>query len=163
MMDNCFENICDCNCLQANLEIDRILQQEVNFGITFRELTHSNIGWFSDKSLSSDHLLNDWRTNSITGVYILWHKNDYCDKHGLFHMKALYVGKGNIFERIIRHWKAKDFSEEMLVYFTYVEIENRKAKYLEQLILDLFNVPFNQSENPGSEKLCAYFTQNEVD
>ncbi|MBJ7415973.1 MAG: hypothetical protein JHC88_11075 [Niveispirillum sp.] len=41
------------------------------------------------------------------GVYILWHKNDYCPKHDLFHMKGLYVGKGDVAKRLRNHWKTK--------------------------------------------------------
>jgi predicted component of type VI protein secretion system len=61
------------------------------------------------------------------------------------------------------HWKKKDFSEEMLVYWTYLEMPNRQAKYVEQLLLDLFKIPFNKSESRGTQTLCAYLTQNEVD
>ena len=54
-------------------------------------------------------------------------------------------------------------SEEMLVYFTYVELPNRIAKYVEQLLLDTYELPLNISENRGDRTLCAYFTQGEVD
>jgi hypothetical protein len=81
----------------------------------------------------------------------------------MFHMRALYVGKGRIGTRLRDHWKRKDFSEALLVYFTYVELSNRMSKYLEQLLLDVYDLPFNKSENPGIGIFCAHFTQCEVD
>jgi hypothetical protein len=97
------------------------------------------------------------------GIYVLWHKNDYCADHELFHMSALYIGKGAIPFRLRSHWQFKSFAEQQLVYWTYVELPNRQAKYVEQLLLDTYSIPFNVSENPGTHRLCAYFSQSEVD
>ena len=159
---SCFEGICICNCNDFNSEFVRTIGKETRFDVTLHELCHSNIGWFGDKSLG-DHLIREWKLGSKEGVYLLWHKNAYCDTHNLFHMRCLYVGKGNIPLRIIDHWKNKDFSDEMLVYWSFMVMQNRMAKYIEQLLLDLFAFPHNKSEARGSKKLCAYFTQDEVD
>ena len=97
------------------------------------------------------------------GVYTLWHKSDYCAEHDRFHMTALYVGKGNIGKRLRDHWKNKDFSEQLLIYFTYLELPNRFSKYMEQLLLDLYKWPYNKAENTGTRLLCAHLTQFEVD
>ncbi|MBL3562850.1 hypothetical protein [Rhodovulum sulfidophilum] len=97
------------------------------------------------------------------GVYILWHKSDYCTEHELFHMKGLYVGKGDVAKRLRQHWKTKNTAEEVLIYFTFLPCENRKSKYIEQLLLDIYDLPLNTAENIGTETLCAYFTQSEVD
>lgn len=51
----------------------------------------------------------------------------------------------------------------MIIYFTFFPCENRKAKYIEQLFLDIYDLPLNTVENKGSETMCAYFTQSEVD
>ncbi len=96
-------------------------------------------------------------------MYILWHKDDYCPSHEMFHMKALYVGKGNQATRLRAHWKTRNFSEEMLVYFSFYPTTNRIAKYIEQLLLDTYQVPHNAAENVGTARLCAYFSQWEVD
>lgn len=61
----------------------------------------------------------------------------------MFHMRALYVGKGSIPHRLQRHWANQPTAE--------------------QLILDTYNLPFNRAENPGTANLCAYFDQAEVD
>lgn len=98
-----------------------------------------------------------------SGFMSFWHKDDYCCVHDRFHMRALYVGKGMIEQRLLQHWKDKDFSEEMLVYWTSLEMPNRQAKYVEQLLLDLYKFPHNKSENKGRGLLCAHFEQVEVD
>jgi hypothetical protein len=81
----------------------------------------------------------------------------------MFHMRAPYVGKGDIGKRLLDHWNRKDFSEELLVYWTYLELKNRQAKYYEQLLLDLDRFPFNKAENNGRGLLCAHFNRVEVD
>ena len=78
-------------------------------------------------------------------------------------MRALYVGKGHVKCRLRQHWKNKNFAEQLLVYWTFLELSNRKSKYLEQLLLDLFKFGYNTNENRGQQPLLAYFTQGEVD
>lgn len=158
----CF-SLCECACDSRSDGFDRILQTETNFSVTLHEICHSNIGWYTDKTLSDAHFLSDFVRSTCVGVYLLWHKNDYCAIHNKFHMKALYVGKGDIMTRIATHWRNKDFSHQELVYFTYLIMDNRKAKYVEQLLLDLCQFPLNTSENRGAITLCAYWTQYEVD
>ncbi|BFP41168.1 hypothetical protein FGF1_20130 [Flavobacteriaceae bacterium GF1] len=162
-MGDCFPDVCDCTCNQPYNEFESIISKEISFPFSFDELCHSNIGWFTDEKICNDHHLNDWIDASCYGIYLLWHKDDYCATHNMFHMKGLYVGKGNIKNRIISHFKKKDFSNEMIVYFTFIEMINRRAKFLEQLLLDHFNFPFNKNENNGKKKLCSYFSQIEVD
>ncbi len=162
-MINCFNDIYSCYCDSISNEFNQTIKLETNFNISIEKMCHSNIGWFTDKSISNESLLEDWGINNKTGIYFLWHKNGYCDKHDLFHMKCLYVGKGEIIKRIIQHFKTKDFSSEILVYFTYLETSNRIAKYLEQLVLDIYDIPFNKVENIGTQQLCMYFSQIEVD
>jgi hypothetical protein len=130
---------------------------------TIFDLCHSNIGWYTDSSICDEHLLEQWIANDAFGVYVLWHKDDYCEVHEQFHMRALYVGKGQIGRRLLSHWKNKDFSEEMLVYWTFLELPNRLAKYYEQLMLDVYKTPLNVAEVTGKLTLCAHFTQSEVD
>lgn len=137
---------------------DELIRLETNFGLNLRDFCHSNIGWF----VKDANLLEAWGGDSREGVYLLWAKTDYCEVHERYHMQSLYVGKGRIMRRLYRHWVSKDFPSE-LVYWTFLELPNRKAKYVEQLFLDLFRFSLNKAENRGGEKLCAYFTQEEVD
>lgn len=154
---------CTCNCDKTSSLFDSTLAEETNFKVSLSDICHSNVGWYSDKTVCDDHLLKTWDLSKKMGLYVLWHRDDYCPEHELFHMKALYVGKGHVERRLLKHWEEKDFSEELLVYWTYVELPNRQAKYCEQLLLDIYALPFNKSENPGRKCFCAYLTQSEVD
>lgn len=158
----CYES-CTCSCGQSYAPFDKTINSETRFAWSLRLLTHSNIGWYSDKSICDEHLIQGWGLSKKIGVYVLWHKDDYCPRHELFHLRALYVGKGHVERRLLNHWKNKDYSDEMLVYFTFLEMPNRQAKYCEQLLLDTFKVYSNRAENPGTQRLCTHFTQCEVD
>lgn len=162
-MTECFEGICNCTCGSYNTIFDSILKNETNFNFNLYDICHSNIGWFTDISICGNHHIADWDIDTKEGIYFLWHKDGYCDKHDVFHMKCLYIGKGYILRRLINHFKTKDFSEEMLVYFSYFIMNNRQSKYIEQLVLDTYNIPYNINENMGLNKLCMYFSQEEVD
>jgi hypothetical protein len=144
---------------------DVVASSEATFVPKLKDLCNQNIGWFMDFKTFGNSLSpkKGWYSKDPHGVYLIWYKDDYCDVHNLFHMRALYVGKGPIGTRLNRHWRNKDFSDEMLVYTSAFGLLNRHSKYVEQLLLDTFNFPLNSSENPGTEKLCAYFAQAEVD
>ncbi|WKE64864.1 hypothetical protein PVT67_14500 [Gallaecimonas kandeliae] len=157
----CFQD-CACQCGQTDNEFDLIAASELANPISLQSIARMNIGWFSDRNIC-DHHINEWGLDHKEGVYILWHKSDYCAEHERFHMRALYVGKGNIGIRLRTHWENKDFSDQLLIYFTYVEMQNRLSKYVEQLLLDVYDFPLNKSENTGQKILCEHFTQNEVD
>lgn len=141
---------------------DRIARQELRRPLKLLDLCRQNIGWYTDRSLEPSGVTG-WGLGKRSGLYFLWHKDDYCDRHQLFHMRALYVGKGAFSSRLKSHWASKDTSEQLLIYFTHVQLPNRIAKYVEQLLLDTYNFPLNSSENGGEATLCAYFTQCEVD
>jgi hypothetical protein len=156
---NCFE-LCSCACGVEGGRFDQIVASETYFGLTMRELAHSNIGWFVGYP---DPCFNDWRMSNEQGVYLLWEKDDYCLIHEQYHCKALYVGKGAVKARIWEHSRTKRFSEDEVTYFTFVFMDNRKAKYIEQVVLDLFDLPLNKAENSGKDRLCSYLDQGEVD
>ena len=157
----CFQ--CGCSCNHEDFEFDEMFQKELRLPLTLHTLTHSNIGWYVDRETGDSHMLTEWFKNSDNGIYFLWYKDEYCDIHHLFHFQCLYVGKGSAAKRIADHWLKKNFDTEGLVYFTFFRCENRVAKYIEQLVLDIYDVPFNKYEKRGRKKLCGYFTQNEVD
>ena len=158
-MPPCFLD-CPCNCRSTDTRFDCLLASETNFEITVQRLALSNVGWFCDLD---DLRFNEWRISKTSGVYALWHKDEYCADHDLFHCKALYIGKGRVKSRIYNHAKTKHFGDANLVCFSYLEIPNRKAKYVEQLLLDLYNFPMNSNENTGKGKLCYYLTQSQAD
>ena len=155
---------CDFNCFLRDQSFDTIINNETNFNLYLKDITHSNIRWFLDKTIIDDTIqIREWSLNNKNNLYILWLKEDYCDIHNVFLMKCLYIGKGELSKRIVNHFKSKDFSDEMLIYFTSFRTENRKSKYIEQLLLDIYKTPFNKKENGGQKILYEYFTQNEVD
>jgi hypothetical protein len=157
----CFET-CDCRCGEGDGAFDAIIERETRFSLRFDDICRARIGWYSDKSLDNSGAPGSLLAGRA-GLYFLWHKDDYCPHHERFHMRALYVGKGRFHRRLRAHWEGKDTSTEMLVYFSFVELENRVAKYVEQLLLDLYHFPLNTAENPGKRRLCAHFSQSEVD
>ena len=157
----CFTE-CSCSCGSTYEVFDDIAARELRQPLRLHDLCRGNIGWYTDRSII-DSYLGDWGLNGLSGLYFLWHKNDYCPTHEMFHMRALYVGKGSIPQRLQRHWANQPTEEQMLIYFSYVVLPNRIAKYAEQLILDCYNLPFNRAENPGIATLCAHFDQGEVD
>lgn len=158
---SCFGS-CTCICTDSSEQFDAVMSEETKFGFSLEQITKSNIGWFNDKTVT-DHHLSLWELQQESGLYILWHKEDYCDKHERFHMRGLYVGKGKVNARLRSHWAQKDFSEELLVYFSFFACSNRQAKYLEQLFLDLYNLPNNVAENKGVLPFCQHWRQEDVD
>ncbi len=158
---SCFDK-CDCACNIVNAVFDQIASTELALPIRLYEICRTNICWYLDRTLVEGDEFEK-RVPNEDGLYILWHKDDYCPRHEKFHMRALYVGKGRIRKRVINHWKHKPTKEEMLIYVTYSPMKNRLAKYIEQLMLDVYNFPLNTSENPGTLKLCAHLDQSDVD
>ncbi|UDQ91173.1 hypothetical protein LJE71_09355 [Xanthobacter autotrophicus] len=158
---SCFPD-CPCSCGDMGHEFDRVAQQELRVPLKLRDLCSQKVGWYSERSLDSSGVTG-WGLGKRSGLYFLWYKNGYCDRHDLFHMRALYVGKGAFSARLRNHWASKDTSEQLLIYFTYVELPNRIAKYVEQLLLDIYKFPLNSAENRGTANLCAYLAQRDVD
>jgi len=152
--------VCSCSCGIEGREFDKHIKAETRIDVSAFDLAHSNMGWFCG---FDDLKFCKWPLSNDDGVYLLWEKNDYCTEHQLFHSKALYVGKGQVKKRIYDHAKNKGFTEENLVYFTFLDIKNRKAKYIEQLLLDIYRFPLNKAENSGSANFCSYITQSEAD
>jgi len=153
---------CEFGCCETRNDFDKILLSEIKCDLSLRKICHSNIGWFFDKTICESQI-DEWGLGSKSGIYILWHKSDYCNVHNLYPMRALYVGKGNIRRRFKKHYENKDFSDAMIIYFSFIEISNRLSKYIEQLILDIYNIPYNKCENLGSKILYSFFDQGEVD
>jgi hypothetical protein len=88
------------------------------------------------------------------GLYHLWIEEDYCHDHLMYSMRGLYVGKGEALGRVKAHALEK-LPPSSLVGVTFFECENRVAKYLEQLFLDIYAFPYNINENPGTLELYA--------
>ena len=157
----CFEH-CGCSCTTNFEAFDHIAERELREKMKLNDIIRHNVGWYTDRTIDHSYI-DEWSLQGLSGLYFLWHKDDYCAEHERFHMRALYVGKGSIAKRLKRHWENKPTADAMLVYFTYAVLPNRTAKYVEQLILDCYDIPFNSAENRGTLRLCAYFAQGEID
>ena len=108
--------------------------------------------------------LNDYLTGlkGKTGIYHLWVDHEDCDDHAKNTMICLYVGKGMAEGRILQHIKEK-FPDSDTLYVSFHECENRIAKYLEQLFLDLYCPQFNSAERRGTAELFAVWDDNRHD
>lgn len=153
---------CGCSCGVADTAFDEMAAAEMRSPPTLDRLCRTNIAYYCDRTID-DILVRGWPLKKRSGVYVLWHKNEYCDVHLRFHMRALYVGKGALDARILDHWARKQTADIQLIYFSYLDLPNRIAKYVEQLLLDIYDLPLNVSENRGKAKLCSHLSQSEVD
>jgi hypothetical protein len=89
-----------------------------------------------------------------SGLYHLWTDFQSCDDHDTHTMLCAYVGKGPPDARIASHIKSK-WSGGVLLYATFTRMNNRLAKYYEQLFLDYYHFTLNIAENSGSRALHA--------
>ena len=89
-----------------------------------------------------------------SGLYHLWIDHEDCDDHRTYTMLCVYVGKGLADQRITSHIKKK-WPGGVRMYATFTEIENRLAKYYEQLFLDIYGFHLNFNENKGTKQLFA--------
>ncbi|WP_201268693.1 hypothetical protein RWA02_02560 [Sinorhizobium meliloti] len=89
-----------------------------------------------------------------SGLYHLWVDYEACGDHGTHTMVCAYVGKGPPENRVASHIKTK-WPRSSFLYATFTPMENRLAKYYEQLFLDTYNFHLNKSENSGEKTLYA--------
>jgi hypothetical protein len=119
------------------------------------------------------------------GVYHIWNDEDFCDTHGRHNLQCVYVGKGTALTRLLDHTsddrlkegnrtsdgEARKILEERRAenrrmrrqrlradephWITFFECENRIAKYIEQLFLDIYGFSLNTNENRGELELWA--------
>lgn len=101
-----------------------------------------------------DHKLYLKTLKGQSGLYHLWIDYESCSDHNTYTMLCAYVGKGPPDTRIASHIKEK-WPQGVVLYATFTKMNNRLAKYYEQLFLDCYKFCLNKAENSGSEKLYA--------
>lgn len=84
---------CDCSCGVTCDAFDLVAARELRERLRLQELLRRNIAWYCDRNIADAHV-ELWNLGRGSGLYFLWHKDDYCPVHERFHMRALYVGKG---------------------------------------------------------------------
>ena len=92
------------------------------------------------------------------GIYHLWSEYEHCDDHSTHTMRCEYVGKGTPNIRIASHIREK-WPEDLALFVTFHEFENRLAKYYEQLFLDTYQFNMNDNENHGTKTLYAVWDE----
>lgn len=158
----CFEE-CGCVCNEGFEAFDSAIASEMASHLKLREVLEHRVVWYHDQTveLEDDGFgrfeVRSWGLSETSGVYVLWRQAGYCTLHECEHMQAFYVGKAgrNVESRLMIHRDEKSVSDTVLA--TYVSIwpcANRLAKYIEQLLLDLYDFPLNTSENHGTRRLC---------
>lgn len=93
-----------------------------------------------------------------SGLYHLWIDHADCDDHGTYTMLCVYVGKGAAELRVTSHIKSK-WPSAVALYVTFNKLDNRLAKYYEQLFLDTYEFHLNTAENTGSKRLYAVWDE----
>lgn len=101
-----------------------------------------------------DHKLFLKTLRGQAGLYHLWVDHDACTDHNTHTMLCAYVGKGPPEGRIASHVKNR-WPGAVQLFATFTPMENRMAKYYEQLFLDCYEFILNKAENRGKNKLYA--------
>ena len=153
----CFPE-CGHTCGVRKSNFDATARHEVRWDLRLQDIVANHVGWYLDSELDpgNPHGMESLGLDGLTGVYILWRQGDFCDDHELEHLRAQYVGKGQIAKRLARHWAEKAAGGELATEISVWVGPNRQAKYVEQLLLDTFSFPLNKSENPGTQPLCHH-------
>lgn len=158
---NCFEE-CGCRCRRQSKLFDDTVLKETRFDVRLQDLLSNHVGSYLDHSESGgpegNDGVGDLGLRRVSGVYVLWRQHDNCDVHKTEHLRAYYVGKagGSMHSRLLAHQSLKGVGNGLTTEVTIWRCPNRQAKYIEQLLLDLYYVPLNEHENPGSMRLCHH-------
>lgn len=167
-MDECQAFSPSCRLQPDYSNLDKILAEELCIPFSAHKiLNESNycigipLGMSDLDLISISEYLEEIR-DSI-GLYHLWiDMEDSCEHHNFHRMLAVYVGKGLAEIRIKDHIKNKWPATET-IYISFFECENRIAKYLEQLFLDLYRFELNTNENPGTIHLHGFWDSHRYD
>lgn len=161
---------CICHSVE-NSHFNLILSEELKISLTIEKIVNESqcvsIELKPDESI--EHALE---TNEILssfeqkmGIYHLWIDQEYCSDHFDHKMLCIYVGKGYVKKRVKDHL-SKKFSEDKeideTIYVSFFECENRIAKYLEQLFLDIYKLHLNEAENRGDRYLHTMWDEGRV-
>jgi hypothetical protein len=152
------------------------MRTETRSPVRLADLVAKHAGGYFEPEIGADGkpiidlaILRQWLTENLAlnkraGVYILWRQAGYCAVHEQEHLQAQYVGKSgtDAAGRIAVHQAKKAIGDGNLPpEISFIPCINRKAKYLEQLLLDNFHFPQNFAENAGQQPLCYHISPAE--
>lgn len=159
MITKCIDNDFPCQDV-AYCEFDNIACQELEQPMSASGIVNYSL-FCTQLPVDPDLIIGDLNhklflknIRNKSGLYHLWIDHDECDDHGTYTMLCVYVGKGFAEGRIIDHIKEK-WPHGVELYATFTQMENRLAKYYEQLFMDVYNFHLNTIENPGEKPLYA--------
>lgn len=146
----------DCLDLASHRLFNAAIAAETNFGVTLADLLGNHDGWYLEPAEDGIRkFVKSLGLDKESGVYVLWRALGYCDVHNKEVYDAVYVGKTGIGigTRLRVHLDAKALGGGMPVEVTTWRGINRQAKFVEQLLLDIFAIEANSQENSGSLRL----------
>lgn len=166
-MTKCIDQEFPCRNLDYD-EFDKIVNSELINPICAHELVNESEFCMAipvdEEFIIGDlnHKLYLKTLSGQSGLYHLWVDYENCDDHDAHTMSGVYVGKGPPDIRIASHIKSK-WTNGVLLYATFTEMNNRLSKYYEQLFLDSYNFILNKAENTGRKKLYAVWDRERHD
>lgn len=134
-------------------EFDRFVKAETTFGLPFMEMLKSGAIFRCVNMEGFNKFIKFDCIKEQIGLYMLWEETDH-QLPGKHQMKCVYVGKGTVESRLYSHI-AKKLAKDESWHATFFECKNRIAKYLEQLLLDLYKPELNKDEVYGTVPLLA--------
>ncbi|UOE86755.1 hypothetical protein [Vibrio splendidus] len=146
-----------CEIASYNL-INRIIYEELTLNIKIENVVSSNIvawnpnfeeNYSTVEDLSFKDILGDY--NKGIGIYMIWEVVENISHQNSYKLECVYVGKGHVEDRMLVH-NGKMSSNQCDFFISFYQCKNRIAKYLEQLILDLYPVRLNKAENTAKTK-----------
>jgi hypothetical protein len=167
-MNDCSSSDSICRLKPDYARFDELLKSELCLPYSAKSiLNESNFCVRIDLNATNTDILsqNDYLegVGGKIGVYHLWiDMEDACGIHDSNRMLAVYVGKGIAQIRLKDHLKNK-WPQTETAFISFFECENRVAKYLEQLFLDIYKFELNTNENPGSDYLHGFWDAHRYD
>ena len=162
-MTSCEDNDFPCQDPRYN-EFDKIAATELNDPIKADTLVnHSEFCMVIPVDRAHiigdlDHKLFLRTLRGQAGLYHLWVDHDACNDHNTYTMLCAYVGKGPPEGRIASHIKSR-WPGDVQLFATFTRMENRMAKYYEQLFLDCYDFHLNTAEKRGTDALYAVWDE----
>lgn len=142
-------------------KFDEFIRNETKIAMGFVEILSKGAIFACTNMEEFDPIISLERISDKVGLYMHWVEYDSATDNEHV-MECVYVGKGNVQMRSYDHATNKIPQGES-VHVTFFECENRIAKYLEQLILDLYRPRCNEHEVYGTEPLRSIWTDEWFD
>jgi len=151
--------------------INKIFDEELKQNFSAQKIFHKGLTFpRKDSSNAITHKRNyllENPTNAIPdnsfGIYIIWQDTKLLIGKKVL-MRAIYVGQGNVKDRLNTHHSEKRLYSQFGNYFiSFYEIDRRLALYFEAAFLESYFFKLNTEHMYGEEELYAMFDEEVVD